>query len=155
VKERQVLSPLGIMRQRRLYWLGMRFPTGFTLVELLFVIIIVGTLAAIVLPRLSGRAQEAKTAAAEAFIKTEIATALRLYEMDNGNFPSTEEGLGALLFHPETARNWRGPYLQRKPLDPWGRNYQYQSPGHYNPKSYDLYSLGKDTKESYDDITNW
>jgi general secretion pathway protein G len=128
---------------------------GFTLVELLFVIIIIGALAALVFPNFARRSQEAKKEAARAFIMVELATALREYEMDNARFPTTEEGLAALFSRPQGARNWRGPYIARPAVDPWGRTYKYRSPGEMFPRSYDLYSLGADGKKGKDDITNW
>jgi general secretion pathway protein G len=128
---------------------------GFTLIELMLVVIIIGTLVAMVMPRLTGRGEQARVAAAKADINANIATALKLYELDNGNFPSTEEGLNALLNKSASAANWNGPYLERKPLDPWGREYKYKSPGEHRQADYDLYSLGKDGIESADDVTNW
>ena len=128
---------------------------GFTLIELMLVVIIIGALAALVLPRLTGRSEQAKVNAAQADIKANIATGLKLYELDNGVFPSTEEGLDALLNPPASATNWNGPYLEVKPIDPWGREYQYESPGTHRPHDYDLYSLGRDGKKSEDDVTNW
>ncbi len=127
---------------------------GFTLIELMLVVIIIGALVAMVFPRLTGRGEQARRAAARADIEVNIATALKLYELDNGAFPTTEEGLNALLEKPPSAVNWNGPYLEKKPVDPWGREYKYVSPGKHNP-DYDLYSLGRDGKESEDDITNW
>jgi general secretion pathway protein G len=127
---------------------------GFTLIELMLVVIIISALVAMVLPRLTGRSEQARIAAAKADINVNIATALKLYELDNGAFPTTEEGLDALLHKPASAPNWNGPYLEKKPIDPWGREYKYISPGKYRP-DYDLYSLGRDGIESEDDITNW
>ena len=128
---------------------------GFTLIELMLVVIIIGALVAMVMPRLTGRGEQARVAAAEADIRANIATALKLYELDNGNFPSTEEGLNALLSKPGSAINWNGPYLEKKPIDPWSREYKYKSPGEHNPADYDLYSLGRDGIESADDVKNW
>jgi len=133
---------------------------GFTLIEILLVVIIMGTLTAMVLPRLMGRSDQARRAAAKADIEVNIPTALKLYELDNGFFPSTEQGLQALLGKPSTQpipENWNGPYLERKPVDPWGHPYQYQSPGSNRPHDYDLFSMGKiiDPKKTDDDITNW
>lgn len=130
---------------------------GFTLVEILIVVAIIGALAAMVVPRLTGRSEKARIAAAQADIRANIATALRLYEIDMGSFPTTEEGLQALLAAPSGAdlSLWSGPYLEVEPKDPWKRPYQYRSPGAKNPKGYDLFSFGKDGVESSDDIGNW
>lgn len=128
---------------------------AFTLIELMLVVIIIGALVAMVMPRFTGRGEQARIAAAEADIRANIATALKLYELDNGNFPGTEEGLNALLNKPGSATNWNGPYLEKKPIDPWGREYKYKSPGEHRP-DYDLYSLGKDGQEgTADDVKNW
>ncbi len=124
------------------------------MIELLLVVIIIGALAAMVMPRLTGRSEQARVAAAKADIQANIATALKLYELDNGTFPSSEEGLGGLLSAGGSATNWNGPYLERDPIDPWGREYKYRSPGEHRV-DYDLYSTGKDGIESDDDIRNW
>ena len=128
---------------------------GFTLIELMLVVIIIGALVAMVMPRLAGRSEQAKVGAAQADISSNIATGLKLYELDNGKYPSTEEGLNALMQKPGTANNWNGPYIEKKPLDPWGREYQYKSPGQHRAYDYDLYSLGHDGQESEDDVKNW
>jgi general secretion pathway protein G len=123
---------------------------GFTLIELMIVVIIIAALAAMVAPRLVERADEAKTKIAAADLKS-LDTALKLYRLDVGSYPTTEQGLNALM---STAG--KGPYLERKPLDPWGRLYQYRYPGVHNVRGYDLFSLGSDGKEgSSDNITNW
>lgn len=128
---------------------------GFTLIELMLVVVIIGALVAMVMPRLTGRGEQARIAAAAADIGANIATGLKLYELDNGNFPSTTEGLSALLAKPTSAKNWNGPYLEKKPIDPWGKEYEYKYPGEHRKADYDLYSLGKDGVESADDVTNW
>lgn len=128
---------------------------GFTLIELMLVVIIIGVLVSMVVPRLVGRSEEARIAAAKADIQGNISVALDLYELDNGKYPSTEEGLGALRIKPNTAINWKGPYLKKEPIDPWARRYIYKSPGEHNP-DYDLYSYGPDAAEGGgDDIFNW
>jgi general secretion pathway protein G len=128
---------------------------GFTLIELMLVVIIIGALVAMVMPRLTGRGEQARVAAAKADIMANIATGLKLYELDNGNFPTGEEGLGALMNKPASTTNWRGPYLEKTPTDPWGREYKYKSPGEHRQADFDLYSLGKDGVESDDDVKNW
>ncbi|MFH1062061.1 MAG: type II secretion system major pseudopilin GspG [Candidatus Omnitrophota bacterium] len=133
----------------------MKKKQGFTLIELMLVVIIISALAAMVLPRLAGRSEQARTAAANADINANIATGLKLYELDNGQFPTTAEGLQALLSKPATANNWNGPYIEKDPIDPWGRKYEYKSPGQNRPQDYDLFSLGRDAQPSEDDVNNW
>ena len=130
---------------------------GFTLIEIMLVVIILAALAAMVVPRLSGRSEKAKVAVAKADIESHLATALKLYELDNGNFPTTSQGLAALSKAPTTSpipENWNGPYIDKEPVDPWGRSYLYASPGEHN-LDYDLSSKGKDEKKEEDDIINW
>lgn len=128
---------------------------GFTLIEILLVVAIIAALAAMVVPRLTGRSEKAKAATAKADIRANIATALKMYEIDMGVFPTTEEGLTALQKPPTDASSWSGPYIERVPIDPWGRPYQYKSPGTKNPNGYDLFSFGHDGVESGDDAGNW
>ena len=137
----------------------MRNQKAFTLIELMLVVMIIATLAALVVPKFTGRAEQAKAAAARTDIMVNIPTALDLYELDNGFYPSTEQGLEALRVQPSTSpvpAKWSGPYIKKKPLDPWGALYHYSAPGTHNPNSYDLYSFGKDGAEGgKDDINNW
>lgn len=132
---------------------------AFTMIEIMLVVIIIGILAAMVIPNLSGRSKQARVAAAKADIQANIATALDLFEVDIGRYPSSDEGLGALINRPsgdDVGERWNGPYLKKKkiPVDPWGREYVYVSPGQNND-DYDLSSLGADGTESKDDVTNW
>ena len=129
---------------------------GFTLIELMIVVIIIAALAAMIVPRLSGRADQAKVSVAQADINANLATALKLYQLDNGSFPTTEQGLNALMSKPADAPNWNGPYIEKPPIDPWGNPYKYKCPSANNKSTYDLYSVGKDGVEgTEDDITNW
>ncbi len=131
---------------------------GFTLIELMLVVIIISVLVALVVPRLVGRSQEARFAATQAQIEAHLATALDLYELDNGIYPSTEQGLAALrkmTSAPPAPPNWKGPYIKKTPKDPWGNLYNYISPGLHNIQDYDLFSYGADGIESSDDIVNW
>jgi len=138
---------------------GMRNRKAFTLIELMLVVMIIATLAALVIPKFTGRAEQAKVTAARSDIVANIPTALDLYELDNGFYPTTEQGLAALRTQPTSAPvppKWTGPYLKRKSIDPWGNPYLYESPGKHNPDAYDLYSYGKDGVEGgKDDIGNW
>lgn len=130
---------------------------GFTLIEILMVVVIIGALAAMIIPRLTGRSEQAKIAVAKADIESHLATALKLYELDNGNFPTTSQGLEALQQKPTSSpapANWNGPYIERKPIDPWGNPYVYESPGRHR-LDYDLSSQGKDASSEDDNITNW
>ncbi|MBI5194960.1 MAG: type II secretion system major pseudopilin GspG [Nitrospirae bacterium] len=135
---------------------------GFTLIEIMIVIFILSILAAIIAPKLIGRTDDARVAEARIQIKN-FETALKLFKMDNGFYPSTEQGLTALITKPETGQipmNYKeGGYLEKKklPLDSWGNPYVYISPG--TQGDYDIISYGADGAsggEKYDaDITNW
>lgn len=129
---------------------------GFTLIELLLVLVILGILAAIVVPKFSGRTEQARETAARSQIST-FGTALDAFEVDVGKYPSGKNGLQELVEAPREAQNWRGPYLKSDvPNDPWGNPYVYECPGRHNQSSYDLMSLGPDGREGGDDdITNW
>ena len=116
---------------------------GFTLIELLVVILILAILAAIIVPRVVNRAGDAKRARAVSDIAT-LSSALQTYRLDNDNYPSTEEGLQALRQAPSGAQNWRGPYIEKLPPDPWGFNYIYETPGQDGEDSFLIMSYGKD-----------
>ena len=129
---------------------------GFTLIELLLVLVILGILAALVVPKFSGRTEQARQAAAHSQIAI-FSTALDAFEVDNGYYPKGRNGLQDLVQAPRDAQNWKGPYLKGEiPADPWGNAYIYECPGKHNPTSYDLTSVGPDGREGGDDdITNW
>lgn len=118
---------------------------GLTLIEILVVVAILGLLAALVVPNVIGRGEQARVDIAKANMQS-IANALDMYRMDNGRYPTTEEGLEALVEEPQSARNWNPEgYLSEVPRDPWGNEYRYISPGRDGP--FDLYSLGADGSE--------
>jgi general secretion pathway protein G len=129
---------------------------AFTLIELLLVLVILATLAAIVVPRLAGKGQQAKIGAAQADI-AQLGLSLSNFEVDCSRFPTTEEGLNALMTQPSGLSGWKGPYLEKGvPNDPWGKPYQYKYPATHGNVSYDLYSFGPDMADGGgDDIDNW
>jgi len=139
-----------------------RSESGLTLIEILVVIIVLGLLAGLVAPRIIGRVSEAKTQTARTQIAL-LGVALDSYRLDNGYYPTTEQGLAALRTRPLSEpqpRNWRGPYLQKDvPNDPWDRPYLYRSPGEVNVGSYDLLTLGRDGQPGGEDedtdVTSW
>lgn len=130
---------------------------GFTLLELLVVMVIIGLLAGYVAPRYFSQVGKSEAKAAQAQVVA-LEKALDTYRLDIGRYPSSEQGLNALTARPQNEAKWRGPYLQKAvPLDPWGRPYQYKSPGEHG--EFDLFSLGKDGQpggsDENADITNW
>jgi general secretion pathway protein G len=141
---------------------GDRSREGFTLIELLVVITVIAILAGLVSPMVFRNVGEAKSTAAKAQIET-FGLALDTYYLHNDRYPTTTQGLEALVTAPAAeplARNWRGPYLKRGvPLDPWGNPYRFLSPGVVNRSGYDLLSYGRDGKEGGTeedaDLTSW
>jgi len=133
-----------------------RHARGFTLIELLLVLAILAALAAMVVPKFTRRSQQAKDTAAHVDIAN-LEVALDAFEIDCGRFPTTQEGLGALVDQPTDTDNWMGPYIKRGlPKDPWGNPYVYQYPGQHNTDGYDLHSYGADGQEGGDDdVDNW
>ena len=128
---------------------------GFTLVEMLLVLVILGVLAAIVYPKVAGRGEQARQTATQSQISA-FKTALDSFEVDNGYYPKGRNGLLDLVQKPRDAVNWRGPYLESIPKDPWGNEYLYEQPGKHNPTSYDIMSVGPDGRaNTEDDIGNW
>lgn len=139
----------GVVRNRK---------KGFTLIEVMVVVVILGVLAALIVPNIMGRPDEARATVARSDIQA-IGNALNLYRLDNLNYPDTNLGLEALVSKPATVEVWReGGYLPRLPVDPWGRPYQYLSPG-AEGRPYELYSLGSDGLEGGEgvaaDIVSW
>lgn len=137
---------------------------GFTLLEIMVVVVILSILALYVGPKIMGEPQKARINQAKIQIKS-IETALKMYKLDNGVYPSTEQGLEALVQPPEVgqlAKNWRkGGYLEKgkPPKDPWSNDYLYLSPGVHNTDGFDLFSYGPDGEPGGEDenadINNW
>jgi general secretion pathway protein G len=133
---------------------------GFTLIEIMVVVVILGILAALVVPQVMNRPDQAKVTVAKGDIKA-IGAALDMYKLDNYSYPSTQQGLDALVEKPggnPQPKNWnRDGYLKRLPKDPWGNDYQYLSPG--TQGQFDLYSFGADGKPGGSDLNadigNW
>ena len=139
-----------------------RGAAGFTLVEILVVIIVIAVLATLVAPNVFQHVGRAKDSTARAQLEM-LSAAIDAYRLDNDQYPTTEQGLSALRTRPSIdplPRDWRGPYLKRDvPLDPWGRPYVYRAPGTANPDGYDLLTLGRDGREGGQgedaDILGW
>ncbi|MBV8782112.1 MAG: type II secretion system major pseudopilin GspG [Phycisphaerae bacterium] len=130
----------------------LRGEAGFTLIELLLVLVILAILAAVVVPKFTGRTQEAKITATKTQISS-IKSALELFEHDNGRFPTSDEGLAALVNKPGDLPNWHS-YMDAVPNDGWGNPFVYRFPG-TNGKDYDIISYGPDGHEGgNDDLTN-
>jgi general secretion pathway protein G len=131
-------------------------PRAFTLIELLLVMVILATLAVLVVPKFTGRVEQSKIIGARTDISN-LGVVLGSFEIDCGRYPTTQEGLQALLQQPSNAPDWHGPYVERgMPKDPWGNPYVYRCPGQHNTNGYDLYSCGPDGQEGgADDIDNW
>jgi general secretion pathway protein G len=126
---------------------------GFTLTELMLVVVIIGILGALVIPKIAGSSERARLTAAAADINGGIKSALGQFEVDNGYYP---KNLNDLLVAPGNAKGWHGPYLEKLPMDPWGNAYIYYFPGKHMTSGYDLLSTGGDGKEGTDDdIGNW
>ncbi|MFP2769843.1 type II secretion system major pseudopilin GspG [Oceanisphaera sp. KMM 10153] len=131
---------------------------GFTLLELLVVLVILGLLASLVGPQVLRQLSGSKTKTAALQIK-ELGTALDLYRLEVGRYPTSNEGLSALISAPANTRGWNGPYLTKKtvPQDPWGNDYQYRAPGQQG--EFDLFSLGADNQQGgtgeNQDVVSW
>lgn len=147
---------------KKLKMSGWRRAAGFTLLELLVVLVILGLLAGVVGPRVIDQLSKSKTNVAKLDIKG-LAQSLEMFKLEVGRYPNTQEGLSALVAAPSGVAGWNGPYTQGKsksvPKDPWGNEYHYVSPGQHNTKDFDLSSLGADNRDGGDgenkDVNNW
>ena len=143
------------MMKSGIYRVGMK---GFTLIEIMVVVVILAVMASQILPKIMGKPKEARIAKAKTDISA-IETALDLYKLDNFEYPSTDQGLESLVKkpdgEPEPARYRAGGYVKKLQKDPWGQPYQYLSPGVRMEGGIDIFSLGPDRQPSDDDIGNW
>jgi len=130
---------------------------GFTLIEIMVVLVIIGLLAALIVPSVMDRPDQARAIKAAQDIKS-LESALKLYRLDNYRYPSQSEGLQALVERPESAKKWKGPYVDSLPADPWDTPYGYRNPG-TKGRAIDVYTLGADAREGGEgpdaDIGNW
>jgi general secretion pathway protein G len=133
---------------------------GFTLVEIMVVVVIIGILAAAIIPQFIGTTHDAKVSAAKAHV-AELESAVERFYVHMDRYPMAEEGLKVLVDAPagDDAKKWRGPYIKQLRDDPWGNPYQYQNPGTHHPTSFDIWSRGADGADGGEgenaDIGNW
>jgi general secretion pathway protein G len=138
-----------------------RLRKGFTLLEILIAVAIVGMLVGLAVTNTDKILGQSQEGVAKLFVNESLKTSLVRYRIDLGDYPSTEDGIKALITAPDgKADKWRGPYMDAKggraPLDPWNQEYQYRYPGAKNTESYDLFSMGRDKKpDTEDDLGNW
>jgi len=131
---------------------------GFTLIEVLLTLALLALLASVVILNVDTFFSGGRAQVAEIWVNQSVKTPLRSFQLHVGRYPTTEEGLQALVDRPSGVeeRNWRGPYIEDLPDDPWGNPYRYRHPGENNPRSYDVWSMGPDgVSGTGDDIGNW
>ncbi len=129
--------------------------SGFTLLEVLLVVALLAGLLVFGAINVGNILQGGQENTVRIFVNDTMKTPLFLYQLHNGRYPTTEEGLNALMIQPSDAPGWKGSYVDSLPKDPWGRDYRYVFPGKKNTDKYDIFSLGSDGVESADDIGNW
>jgi|ERR1051326_423158 general secretion pathway protein G len=129
------------------------FQSGFTLLEIMIVVVIIGVIASFAIVNLMNASEGAKIKLASGFVKGSLKSQISLYQLNCNAYPNS---LNDLVTKPSDANGWRGPYLDEYPKDPWGEPYQYKYPGTHNPNSFDVYSKGPDKVDgTADDIGNW
>lgn len=129
--------------------------SGFSLVEMLIVIALIAVVGTLLIGRIGNLFGGAQEDVAKQFVENSLKAPMIKYRIDTGSYPSTEQGLAALITKPASAAKWKGPYIEKMPEDPWGRPYQYRFPGTRNTDAYDLWSLGPNPDSEADDIGNW
>jgi general secretion pathway protein G len=133
-----------------------RIKAGFSLVEMLIVIALIAIVGTLLIGRIGNLFGGAQEDVAQQFVENALKAPLLKYRIDTGSYPTTEQGLKALLTAPAARQDkWKGPYIEKLPDDPWGQPYQYRYPGTRNPDGYDLWSLGPNPESEADNIGNW
>ncbi len=130
--------------------------SAFTLIEIMVVVVVIGILAAIIIPQFMNTSDDARIAAAKATV-SELDSAVERFYVQMDRYPTTEEGFSVLLTPPsgDDAKSWRGPYIKKLNDDPWGHPYQYACPGTHNQNGYDIWSRGKENTDDANNIGNW
>lgn len=129
---------------------------GFSLVEMLIVIALIAIIGTLLIGRIGNLFGGAQEDVAKQFVENSLKAPLLKFRIDTGSYPTTEQGISALLEKPGDSSKWKGPYIERIPTDPWGEEYQYRYPGKQNSDGYDLWSKGPDKSSgTSDDIGNW
>ncbi len=130
---------------------------GFTLLEIVIAIALLAIIIGAVVTNVEGIFSSGQTSVAKMFVEETVKTPLMMYRINMGGYPTTEEGLTALVSAPDQGRErWKGPYVDKMPEDPWGNPYKYRYPGVKNPAGYDVWSMGPDKQDGTDDdIGNW
>jgi general secretion pathway protein G len=144
---------MGIEKRKGLFLSGQG---GFSLIEILIALAILAAVSGIVISNLDKIFGSSQEKVAELFVRETVRTPLMSYRMNIGGYPTTDQGLKALIKAPEgTGRRWKGPYIDELPLDPWGRPYEYHYPGEHNRDKYDVWSLGAKGNGGDESIGNW
>ncbi|MBT5902333.1 MAG: type II secretion system major pseudopilin GspG [Opitutaceae bacterium] len=129
---------------------------GFTLLEIMVVLAILGLLVAVLVRNVGGDLDRGQEQTAGLFVKSTMSSPILAFRLDTGSNPTTAQGLEALIAEPQGVKNWKGPYIEKLPMDPWQQPYEYRFPGTKNKTTYDLFSKGRDqTAGTDDDIGNW
>ncbi len=129
---------------------------GFTLLEIMVVLAILGLLVSVLVRNVGGDLDRGQEQTASLFVKSTMSSPILAFRLDTGSNPTTAQGLEGLITEPQGVKNWKGPYIEKLPVDPWQQPYEYRYPGTKNKTTFDLFSKGRDqTADTDDDIGNW